>query len=84
MSTEINNQLFVLRHVETKKYVCFPNWNLYLDADARAAFLFDSLESSILTDVFDKDNWKKDHFPSILEFEVVELLMAPDTIIIRQ
>jgi hypothetical protein len=86
MSTEINKKLFVLRHLQSQEYVCYHPFqgDFYLYPSPSVALVFDSTNDSITTDVFNKLNWDENHFPSTLEFEVVELLMAPDSIIIRQ
>ena len=86
MSTPQNNQLFVLRHLKSQEYVCFCHrgHDFYLYPYPVAALIFNSTDDAVTTDVFDKSNWSNEHFPSTLEFEVVELLMAPNPVIIRQ
>lgn len=75
MSTEINNQLFVLRHKESQLFVSrdYSCWVFVLDENLANAVFFSSPTDNIVKDIFHKIEWFKHDVPHKLEFELLEL-----------
>lgn len=79
MSTEINNQLFVLRHKESQLFVSrdYRCWVFMLTENVADALFFDSPTDDIVKDVAKKVEWFKHDVPTNFEFELVELSTTP-------
>jgi hypothetical protein len=78
MSTEINKQLFVLRHVETQEYVGLnvrDTWHsqFFLTNDLTRALMFED-RSKLPTTLYQRDKWF--WAPTPLQFEILEFVLT--------
>ena len=71
----MTNNLFVLRHKETQKYVRYDDGFFYfmLVENLADAFFFDDPDNVVFDRLFLEEGWEDEWRPDNLEFELVEL-----------
>ena len=74
----ITSTLFVLRHKETQKYVCYDKEDCicWLDQDICFAFFFNERTNTLIKRMTDKTWWDAYKLPARFEFELVELTIS--------